>query len=143
MTAMVRRSPSRASPRTPSIRQPGLRLRDRAAADWVRWDARDIIVTVSDIEGVGDIVDTAMGAGANRIDGIAFRVDNQTAAKAAAAAVADANVKAGELAAAAADRRHQPRRVAGGGAEVVLEGQGDAAGGPGFATPVLPAPWRW
>jgi uncharacterized protein YggE len=110
----------------------------------VGWDASNMIrVTVSDNEAVGDVVDTAMGAGANRIDGISFRVADQTAAKAAArvAAVADASLKAGELAAAAGLELTDVislSEIAGSSTEVVLEGQGDTTGGPGFATPVLP-----
>jgi uncharacterized protein len=110
----------------------------------VGWEAANMVrVTVSDIDAVGDIVDAAVQAGANRIDGISFRVDDQSAAEAAAraAAVADASVKAGELAAAAGLELTgiiSLSEIAGSSTEVVLEGQGDTTGGPGFATPVLP-----
>jgi len=70
----------------------------------VGWEATNMVrVTISDTGAVGDIVDAAMQAGANRIDGISFRVDDRTAAEAAArvAAVTDPDRKAGQLAAAA------------------------------------------
>jgi hypothetical protein len=110
----------------------------------VGWEATNMVrVTVSDVGAVGDIVDSAMEAGANRIDGISFRVDDQSAAEAAArvAAVRDASVKARELAAAAGlDLLDiiSLSEIAGSGTEVMLEGQGDTTGGGGFATPVLP-----
>jgi hypothetical protein len=110
----------------------------------VGWEATNMVrVTVSDIDAVGDIVDSAMQAGANRIDAISFRVDDQSAAEAAAreAAVTDASVKAGELATAAGldlSGIISLSEIAGGGTEVILEDQGDTTGGVGFATPILP-----
>lgn len=110
----------------------------------VGWEATNMVrVTVSDVGAVGDIVDSATQAGANRIDGITFRVDDQSAAEAAArvAAVQDASVKARELAAAAGldlSDIISLSEIAGSGTEVLLEGQGDTTGGGGFATPVLP-----
>jgi uncharacterized protein YggE len=112
----------------------------------VGWEATNMVrVTISDIEAVGDTIDAAMQAGANRIDQISFRVDDPTAAKAAAraAAVADASVKAGELASAAGldlTGIVSLSEIAGSSTQVSLDevGQGDTTGGPGFATPVLP-----
>lgn len=68
------------------------------------WEANNLVnVTIRDIESVGDVVDTATAAGANNINGISFRVEDPTEAEAVArsAAVADAKLKADQLAAAA------------------------------------------
>ena len=109
----------------------------------VGWEISNTVsATVRDVEAVGDIVDGAIAAGANRIDGITFRVADPTAAEtqARAIAVADANAKAGQLAAAAglelggilslSEISLNP--------EEPLLAQGDTAGGAGFATPILP-----
>jgi uncharacterized protein YggE len=57
-------------------------------------------VTVRDLDTVGDILDAAIEAGANNIYGIEFAVDDTTAyaSEARAAAVADSNARAEELA---------------------------------------------
>ena len=62
-----------------------------------------VAVTVRDISKVGDLIDAAVTAGATSVDGVTFRVDNETAAEAQArtAAVADARAKADALATAA------------------------------------------
>jgi uncharacterized protein YggE len=62
-----------------------------------------VFVTVRDITNVGDVLDAAVKAGANSISGIQFDVADKTAAlsEARQAAVADAGVKAEELASAA------------------------------------------
>jgi hypothetical protein len=62
-----------------------------------------VFVTVRDITNVGDVLDAAVQAGANTISGIQFDVEDKTAAlsEARKAAVADAGVKAEELASAA------------------------------------------
>lgn len=65
------------------------------------WQANNMVnVTIRDIDTVGDVIDAATVAGANQINGITFRVDDPAAAEALArsAAVADANVKAQQLA---------------------------------------------
>jgi uncharacterized protein len=60
-------------------------------------------VTVRDTDMLGDLLDEAVTAGANSIDGVTFYVDDQTAAASEARklAVEDARTKADELAAAA------------------------------------------
>lgn len=62
-----------------------------------------VAVCVRNISTVGDLIDAAVTAGATSVDGVSFRVENQTAAEAQArtAAVADARSKANALAAAA------------------------------------------
>jgi uncharacterized protein YggE len=62
-----------------------------------------VAITVRDITIVGDLVDASVAAGATSVDGVSFRVDNETAAEGQArtAAVADAKAKAQALAAAA------------------------------------------
>jgi uncharacterized protein YggE len=62
-----------------------------------------VYVTLRDIEKIGDLLDTAVKAGANSISGIQFDVENKTEALSAAreAAVADAQAQAEELAQAA------------------------------------------
>ena len=62
-----------------------------------------VFVTVRDITQVGDVLDATVKAGANSISGIQFDVADKTAAlsEAREAAVADAKVKAEELASAA------------------------------------------
>lgn len=59
-----------------------------------------LAVTVRDLDTVGALIDAAVGAGANRIDGIGFRVADPSAAadEARAAAMADARAKAEALA---------------------------------------------
>jgi len=62
-----------------------------------------VAVVSHDLNGIGDLVDAAVASGATTIEGISFRVQNQTAAEAQArqAAVADAKAKADALASAA------------------------------------------
>ena len=62
-----------------------------------------LAVKVTDMARVGEAVDLAFGAGANRLDGISFSVSDDSAARAEAlkAAVADAKAKAAVLAEAA------------------------------------------
>lgn len=112
----------------------------------VGWEATNMVrVTVSDIETVGDTVDAAMQAGANRIDQISFRVDDLTAAEATArvAAVSDASAKAEELASAAGldlTGIVSLSELASSSSQVFLGGvgEGDTTGGSGVVTPVLP-----
>ncbi|MGL4648269.1 MAG: SIMPL domain-containing protein, partial [Caldilineaceae bacterium] len=60
----------------------------------------NVVVTVRNLEGVGDLLDAAIEAGANNIYGIEFAIDDTTAIEsdARAAAVDSANAKAAELA---------------------------------------------
>ena len=62
-----------------------------------------VAVTVRDLSTVGDIMDAAVTAGATSVNGVNFRVEDQTAAEGQArtAAVVDARAKANALAAAA------------------------------------------
>ena len=62
-----------------------------------------VSVTVRDIAIIGDLIDASVTAGATTVDGVSFRVNDQTSAEAQArtAAVADARNKANALAAAA------------------------------------------
>lgn len=62
-----------------------------------------VFVTLRDIEQVGEVLDAAVQAGANSISGIQFDVEDKTEAlsEARAAAVADAQLQAEELAVAA------------------------------------------
>jgi uncharacterized protein YggE len=65
-----------------------------------------VAVTVRDISKVADVIDGAIEAGANTVDGVTFRVNNPVAAEAAArtAAMADAKSRAQALASAAGVR---------------------------------------
>lgn len=65
--------------------------------------ANSLAVTVRDIGKVGDVIDDAIAAGATSLDGVTFRVDDQTKAEAQAraAAMAEARAKADALASAA------------------------------------------
>lgn len=68
----------------------------------VGWEANNMVsVTIRDIDSVGAVVDGAVDAGANSVNGISFRVEDSTEATAVArsAAVADAEAKAAQLAA--------------------------------------------
>src|SRR5664279_3548018 len=66
--------------------------------------SNSVTVTVRDLDKLGDAIDNTLAAGATSLDGVSFRVDNQTAAEAQArqAAMAEAKSKADTLAAAAA-----------------------------------------
>lgn len=71
-------------------------------AKLIGWEANNQVnVTVRDIDSVGSVVDAAVRAGANQVNGISFRVEDPTEAEALArtAAVEDARVKAEQLAA--------------------------------------------
>jgi uncharacterized protein YggE len=59
-----------------------------------------VFITVRDLEKLGDLLDTAIGAGANSVNGISFDVSDKEAALAEARelAVADARTQAEELA---------------------------------------------
>ena len=110
------------------------------------WEASNLVnVTVRDIESVGAVVDAATAAGATNVNGITFRVEDPTAAEAAArsAAVADARAKADQLAADAGvtiigvisisesgGQQPQPRYME--------RAAFDMAAGDALATPVLP-----
>ncbi len=62
-----------------------------------------IVVTIRDLDKVGDAIDGALAAGATSLDGVSFRVADQAAAerRAREAAMAEAKAKAGTLASAA------------------------------------------
>jgi uncharacterized protein YggE len=62
-----------------------------------------VAVTVRDLDKLGDAIDNTLAAGATSLDGVAFRVDDQTAAEQQArqAAMEQAKAKATTLAAAA------------------------------------------
>ncbi|MEZ4710152.1 MAG: SIMPL domain-containing protein [Caldilineaceae bacterium] len=59
-----------------------------------------VLVTIRDIEKVGDVLDAAIEAGANSTYGVEFQLEDQEAARSEARALAieSANTKAGELA---------------------------------------------
>ncbi len=65
--------------------------------------SNSVTVTVRDLSKLGDAIDNSLAAGATSLDGVVFRVDDQTAAEAQArkAAMAEAKSKADTLAAAA------------------------------------------
>ncbi|MGH9885892.1 MAG: SIMPL domain-containing protein, partial [bacterium] len=65
--------------------------------------ANAIAVTVRDLDKLGDAIDNALAAGATSLDGVSFRVDDQTAAEQQArhAAMDQAKAKAKTLADAA------------------------------------------
>ncbi|MGD8486656.1 MAG: SIMPL domain-containing protein [Chloroflexota bacterium] len=66
------------------------------------WEASNQVrVTVREIDAVGTVVDAAVKAGANQVNGVSFRVEDPSAAQelARSAAVADARAKADQLAA--------------------------------------------
>jgi uncharacterized protein len=62
--------------------------------------SNNVTVVIRDLENVGNVVDAAVEAGANNIYGIEFRVDDPSTmeSEARAAAIADAEAKATELA---------------------------------------------
>ena len=75
---------------------------DKNPAPIVAWQANNQVnVTVRDIDSVGSVVDAAVDAGANQVNGISFRVEDPTEAEmlARTAAVEDAEAKATQLAA--------------------------------------------
>ena len=87
--------------------QPRYDYRDGQAPALVGYDLANVVeVTVRDLATLGAVVDGALGAGATSLDGLAFRVEDPSAAEAAArtAAVAQARARA-EVLAAAADVR--------------------------------------
>lgn len=65
--------------------------------------SNSVTVTVRNLDKLGDAIDNSLTAGATSLDGVAFRVDDQTAAEAQArqAAMTEAKSKADTLAAAA------------------------------------------
>lgn len=65
-----------------------------------------VSVTLSDLEKIGPVIDRSIAAGANRIDGVDLRLEDDTEAKrkALAAAVADARGKAEVIAEALGER---------------------------------------
>jgi uncharacterized protein len=65
--------------------------------------SNSVTVTVRDLSRLGDAIDNSLAAGATSLDGVTFRVDDQTAAEGQArkAAMTDAKAKADTLAAAA------------------------------------------
>jgi uncharacterized protein YggE len=65
--------------------------------------SNSVTVTVRDLGKLGDAIDNSLAAGATSLDGVSFRVSDQTAAEAQArqAAMAEAKSKADTLAAAA------------------------------------------
>lgn len=65
--------------------------------------SNSIAVTIRDLGKVGDAIDGALSAGATTLDGVTFRVEDQTAAELQArqAAIAEAKAKAQTLASAA------------------------------------------
>ena len=65
--------------------------------------SNSVSVTVRDLSKLGDAIDNSLAAGATSLDGVDFRVDDQTAAEAQArqAAMAEAKAKAQTLASAA------------------------------------------
>ncbi len=68
--------------------------------------SNQVAVTIRDISKVADVIDGAIAAGANTVDGVTFRVNNPVAAesKARDAAMADAKSRAQALASAAGVR---------------------------------------
>jgi len=65
--------------------------------------SNSVTVTVRDLDKLGDAIDNGLAAGATSLDGVTFRVNDETAAEAQArqAAMAEAKAKADTLAAAA------------------------------------------
>lgn len=65
--------------------------------------SNSVTVTVRDLAKLGDAIDNSLAAGATSLDGVTFRVDDQTGAEAQArqAAIAEAKSKADTLASAA------------------------------------------
>ena len=120
---------------------------------WPRWgdDGQDVVgftaenqitVTVRDLDRVGTIIDRAVGAGANLMSGIAFRVSESNAAadEALTEAVGDARRKAELLAQAGAAELGEVVTItelsSGGISPPVV--YAEAAGADGAATQVLP-----
>ena len=62
-----------------------------------------LVVTVMDIEKVGDVIDAALGSGANEIDDVAFTVSDSRQAELRDEAIADAALRASADAASVAD----------------------------------------
>ena len=119
---------------------------DTEPAPIVGWETSNMVTaTVSEVEAVGDIVDKAVTAGANRIDGITFRVADASAAEAQASsfAVADAKAKAEHLATEAGLRLGGIISLS----EISLQppetffGQGDTTGGSVSPPRSCPAMW--
>ncbi|HOD04100.1 MAG TPA: SIMPL domain-containing protein, partial [Anaerolineaceae bacterium] len=88
-----------------------------------------VYVKVRELDKLGQILDAVVRAGANQINGISFDVENRTEAEAQAriAAIADARMKAEELAAAAGVTLGELQTASvynSGGAIPVYEGKG-------------------
>jgi uncharacterized protein YggE len=92
-------------------------------------------VTVRDTDTIGELLDAAVNAGAYSIYGVTFYVDDQTAAasEARVEAVADARLKAEELAAAAGMTLGPVVAISEGVAPVISPVYGMARGGGGMA----------
>jgi uncharacterized protein len=101
------------------------------------------VVVVRDIDAAGEVIEAAVGAGANTIYGVTFGVDDTKAAmsEARVAAVADAKATAEELAAASGLTLGRVVSVSEGTVQsspYAYEGQaGGKGGGPGFMTGTL------
>jgi hypothetical protein len=75
---------------------------NKEPAEVIGWEASNTVsVTVRDIDAVGTVIDEAVNAGSNQVNGISFRVEDPTEAQmlARTAAVDDARAKADQLAA--------------------------------------------
>lgn len=93
------------------------------------------------LERMGEVIDTALEAGANRVDGLHFDVRNRTKALQTAiqSAVRDATLKAQAVASALKVKLGPPMVVSEQGAVSVVEAQVfRTAGGFGAATPISP-----
>jgi hypothetical protein len=97
-------------------------------------------VTVRDTDGLGEILDAAVGAGANSIYGVNFFVDDQTEAQreARVEAVENARVKAEELAAAAGMTLGPIVSISEGAAPIISPVYGRGGGGMAMADAAVP-----
>ena len=93
--------------------QPRYDYREGKAPRLVGYDLSNVVeVTVRDLATVGDVIDGALRSGATSLDGLAFRVDDPSAAEREAriAAVASARARA-DILAEARRRDHHRRRL--------------------------------
>ena len=106
------------------------------------WVNNTVAVTLRDLNAVGDVLQTAIAAGANNVHSLTFTLDDFESVRnqARVAAMEDARQRAENLAQAAGVKLGKPVRIdeANYGGPVYQRGAFDEAAAPGAAVPVAP-----